>query len=277
MGKKLYGQGKSNGSLRKREHVSSEDDAGWLTLQPAREGTPAEDERLSKMEAALHDLVPDVDIAASIVAYAAASDSCDSADAWSAVVSECLDDAGVTLSEDTDVMDVVNTLRKCGALVNLPPPLPPPREGDAVLAVLSEDGEWHAAIVAEEPASGGGALLVRFVQWPKLQRTPRKDVVSLASVAADDGAEDDADGRGEGTCELCLRCIALTFHHLVPKSTHSKYVGKALPPGLPDEACCAKRTLTFKVPSQAPSNSNMVTHIRDEAKKGWCAARPFGA
>eukprot|EP00966_Prymnesium_polylepis_P130017 3006745-Prymnesium_polylepis.1 len=36
----------------------------------------------------------------------------------------------------------------------------------------------------------------------------------------------------------------------------------------PDEPCCASRTLTFKLPGQAPSNSNMVTHIRDEAKKG---------
>ena len=38
----------------------------------------------------------------------------------------------------------------------------------------------------------------------------------------DDNMNDDDDG----TCELCEREIRRTFHHLIPKSTHSKYLKK---------------------------------------------------
>ena len=66
----------------------------------------------------------------------------------------------------------------------------------------------------------------------------------LAAVIGDDA--DDADGEagcGEGTCELCERRMPLTFHHLVPKATHGKYVGRTLPPGLPDDAVPTKTYL----------------------------------
>lgn len=35
----------------------------------------------------------------------------------------------------------------------------------------------------------------------------------------------------DGTCELCERDVRRTFHHLIPKETHSKYLKKKTLPG----------------------------------------------
>lgn len=232
------------------------------------------------MAAALRELAVDVPpdaMASSIVEYSldAVDGMCDSAEAWTAVVCEVCSDLGVLLKMEEEhvdeaeeeahlsASDIIAALQKCGALQNRPPPLPAPRTGDPVLAVLDEDGEWHAAVVAEaageaaavaaarEPADGGGGdsssrggpptIVVRFLEWPKLQRTKRVNVVPLAAATADDADDDDDDapvrrGCGEGACELCDRRMALTFHHLVPRATHARYVGKAVPPGLPPDA-----------------------------------------
>jgi len=48
--------------------------------------------------------------------------------------------------------------------------------GEAVLAVLQEDGEWHEATVEEVSATLPRMLVVRFRQWPKLQSTPATEV-----------------------------------------------------------------------------------------------------
>ena len=268
MPKTIYGQGKANSSLRKREFAVSESDHNeWLTLLPACEGSPAEESRLRKMMAALREFLPaeaeaealDASVAATIVDYAERVDGgCDSADAWASVVCEVFEDLGVTL--EADEAEVVGALRKSGALVKRPPPLPPPRAGDPVLAVLEEDGEWHAAVIAEEDVEGSqtpptpsgtgaqcaGCMVVRFVQWPKQQLTKRQHVVPLgAAVTPEDeqgggeGGEGGSRG-GEGTCELCERRMALTFHHLVPKATHCRYIGRALPEGLPETASATK-------------------------------------
>ena len=63
--------------------------------------------------------------------------------------------------------------------------------------------------------------------------TRRQHVVPLAAVVSDDG-DDGGGGGGErrtGACEMCSRHLRLTFHHLVPKATHSKCAGKRLPIG----------------------------------------------
>lgn len=207
-------------------------------------------------------------IAASIVEYSLGVDGgCDSADAWSAVVSEVCSDVGAPLDLDgpdddeptgPTAEEVVAALCRSGALVNRQPPLPPMRPGDPALAVLDEDGEWHAAVIADEAAAAGGGfataaaadgssvpgVLVRFLEWPKLQRTKRAHVVPMAACLADDDEEDGEGGAcGEGACELCGWGTRLTFHHLVPKSTHAKYVGKSVPPGLPQDAVPTKHYL----------------------------------
>mmetsp|Transcript_53801 Transcript_53801/g.148305 ORF Transcript_53801/g.148305 Transcript_53801/m.148305 type:complete len:157 (-) Transcript_53801:58-528(-) len=86
------------------------------------------------------------------------------------------------------------------------------------------------------PPSGVGPprVAVRFVEWQKQQETARAKVVSLVEVADDDGAN-----QGEGECELCGRRLKLTFHHLVPKETHGRYLGKALPAHVAEAAVAA--------------------------------------
>ena len=103
----------------------------------------------------------------------------------------------------------------------------------AVWAVLDEDSEWHEATVE---AVGDGLsratrdVTVRFSEWAKAQRTPRAQVVAVAAAVEDD---DESCAAGRGECDLCGRdYLPLTFHHLVPKETHPRWVGKALPPGL---------------------------------------------
>jgi hypothetical protein len=44
------------------------------------------------------------------------------------------------------------------------------------------------------------------------------------SGEAEDEVKDVADD--DGTCELCERDVRRTFHHLIPKETHSKYLKK---------------------------------------------------
>ena len=40
----------------------------------------------------------------------------------------------------------------------------------------------------------------------------------------------------DGCCQMCSRHKPLTFHHLIPKDTHSKYIGKSLPSGVEEAA-----------------------------------------
>jgi ferredoxin len=122
-------------------------------------------------------------------------------------------------------------LKRHGVLTAEPPQLPPLTAGAAVLAVLDEDGMWHDAVVLETKSGGAGGpprVLVRFVEWSKVQEMARVDVVSLAAVIDDD----DANEARDGDCELCGRCLELTFHHLIPKETHARYLGKGLPRGV---------------------------------------------
>ena len=280
MPKKLYGTAKSTGGLRKRAFQVADDQqsSGWLTLAPVLPGSKTEEIRDRKLQEALRAAIPTdalVDcglLAATLIEYATERRA-DNEDSWQALVVEACEDAGVSLTCDEDdggAPDVVVDLRKRGVLVPLPPPLPPPREGDPALAILEEDGEWHACTIAAldeahapivgdsigrpDDSNRRSTILVRFLQWPKLQPTKRSDVILLAALG--DAGDDDADtadceapslGRryDAGSCELCTRDIPLTFHHLIPKSVHGKYVSRAsLPSGLPADATPAKDFLS---------------------------------
>lgn len=140
-------------------------------------------------------------------------------------------------AERSGAEELLSALRRHKVVCNEPPPPPALKQGDAVLAVLEEDGEWHEATVEaiRLPPSGRGALAagihseapaersshahagsgpplvaVRFVEWAKQQETARAKVVALVEVAPDEGAT-----QSEGECELCGRCMKLSFHHLV--------------------------------------------------------------
>lgn len=250
MPKKLYG--KANPKTR-NDQSSGRDDGQtsiWVTLI-----ANVPEEALHKMlSAALADpLAPPgireaealhVSVAASLIEYAAERGAdCD--ELWLELITEVVSDLGLSLADeecageegedekDAERMGAVaflGCLKRHGVLTAEPPQLPPLTAGAAVLAVLDEDGMWHDAVVETKSGGAGGPprVLVRFVEWSKVQEMARVDVVSLAAVIDDD----DANEARDGDCELCGRCLELTFHHLIPKETHARYLGKGLPRGV---------------------------------------------
>ena len=234
MPKQIYGHNAP--VVRRQSSSSTEELAGYLTLAPARTAA-AERTRLAAAELAVADVLLEVDdamraaAAPSLIEYAVASKPA-ALPAWRAVVGECLDDLLGDHSDD-DALALVHALRRRGVVKAQPPPPPPLAVGAAVWAVLDEDAEWHEATVE---AVGDGLsratrdVTVRFSEWAKAQRTPRAQVVAVAAAVEDD---DESCAAGRGECDLCGRdYLPLTFHHLVPKETHPRWLGKALPPGL---------------------------------------------
>jgi hypothetical protein len=92
----------------------------------------------------------------------------------------------------------------------------------------------------------GSPVLVRFLEWGNVQRTAAREVIRLASAVDDDGDTAAATASGShGECQMCARTTRLTFHHLVPKETHHRYLGKGLPDGLADQIPDAEPTRHF--------------------------------
>jgi len=95
---------------------------------------------------------------------------------------------------------------------------------DRCLAVLEEDGEWHAAEVVED--GGLAKVSVRFVEYRGLVRgVVREDVMYDPDFAVDDDELDDGDGSYEGkigTCQMCERILKMTRHHMIPQSEHRR-------------------------------------------------------
>ena len=246
MPKQLYGKGPA----KRRGEVKPQDDSIWLTVV----ANVAEDRLHQLIVDALSDPINSASIdeemstafAASLIEYAAERGAyCD--EAWIALIQEVAADFSISIAESTDEVEsgpeaeregactLLRSLKKHRVLCTEPPPPPPLALGDAVLAVLAEDGAWHEALVVEKLAGGPGGpprVVVRFSEWAKVQECPRRDVVSLQSVADDD----DEKPCREGDCELCARSLELTFHHLIPKETHARYLGKALPSGVAEAA-----------------------------------------
>ena len=103
--------------------------------------------------------------------------------------------------------------------------------GAPVLALLLEDGEWHPAILKDiqhqnndedENAATKTQYHVVFTEYEKPQVCGQGDVVAVADVLGDAAGE----SLGVGDCELCARTMDVTFHHLVPKETHKRYLKK---------------------------------------------------
>ena len=101
-------------------------------------------------------------------------------------------------------------------------------QGDRVLAVLLQDQQWHQAKVeqiVETTTNEAFHYVVRFIEYGNPQTTIENDIAIdaeyLAAIADDDNA-----------CQICFRVLPLTFHHLVPRETHSRVLKRkgSLPP-----------------------------------------------
>lgn len=88
---------------------------------------------------------------------------------------------------------------------------------EPVMALLTEDGEWHEAVVLSY--LGPDRFSVRFVQFNKVQETSRDGIVLMEDLA--DNIDDDASSNSG--CEMCERQMRLTRHHLIPRTMHTKY------------------------------------------------------
>ncbi len=281
MGKELYGHKQPRG--RRRPDVATEEESHWLTLVPATSAA-AEAKRHTAIVGVLRAVLGDSlaagledSLASGLVGYASDA-SADSADSWTRLIFDACEDAGVPLRADADAehadeeeagpssTDLMCELKRRGVLCATPPPLPPPKAGDPVLAVLEEDGEWHAALIvsagaADPDGSGSSAALsashvVRFLEWGKEQRCRRTEVIPLASVVADDGDGDDGGSSAAGACELCRRTsLPLTFHHLIPKEVHHRYANKPLP-----RDCPAQQALGADAGPGATANRHWLSH-----------------
>jgi hypothetical protein len=178
------------------------------------------------------------DVAELVVASFAAA-VCDddvesSAEAWIAALRETLLDCGLSDEPDDVLADLIGSMRRAGVIADVPEPREPLAVGSRVLALLAEDGEWHDAIVnaplARHDDTRGAVYRVTFVEFGKPQDVSEDELVALDDVVADD---DDGCALGEGECEICTRVSQLTFHHLIPRDTHARYVGqKRLPAGV---------------------------------------------
>ena len=229
MPKQLYGKS----SKRRPGSQRVDDDSLWLTLIASIDENSLhglcvkalQDPRApSGIAAELLDA-----LAASLIEYAAGrTPDCD--EAWVGLVQELFVDFGLCLREPDEgeeasvaerdgAVELVGCLKRHKVLCAEPPPPPPLQIGDAVVAVLEEDGEWHEAVVVQKLPNGGDRpprVAVRFIEWPKVQETARTAVISLAEVPDDDddGGSGDISRADEGACELCGRCMKLTFHHV---------------------------------------------------------------
>lgn len=253
MPKAIYGHKKK--SSRGKATDAADDTHGWLTLMTIP--LDGQDKFIDMVEAAISSAVATellepgmaASLAASLVEYNATRNAdCD--EAWLSLLTELFEDAGVPLAaaaeagddaanveHNAGAADLLAALRKAKVLRCEPPPPPPLEVGSPVLAVLEEDGEWHEACVEKVTKVDGEPprVTVRFTQWSgKLQEEmARSRVIQLVEVADDE----DAESVGEGECALCERSLPLTFHHLLPKQTHHRYLGReCLPTGVTEAA-----------------------------------------
>eukprot|EP00929_Paragymnodinium_shiwhaense_P088218 TRINITY_DN4849_c0_g1_i1.p1 TRINITY_DN4849_c0_g1~~TRINITY_DN4849_c0_g1_i1.p1 ORF type:complete len:435 (-),score=154.54 TRINITY_DN4849_c0_g1_i1:120-1424(-) len=168
-------------------------------------------------------------IGASFVAYAQEKEP-RSLQGWTSTLLEVLEDANTHLDEDEGdhkaaVERVVHQLIKSGVLEARQRAL---EVGEQVLAVLVEDDDWHPAAVLERLEDD--QVRVIFIEYGKPQVVKAEDVRMMENVVDEDAGEME-----EGNCEMCSRYMMLTFHHLIPKDTHRKYIGKRLPAGVEGE------------------------------------------
>mmetsp|Transcript_12394 Transcript_12394/g.21221 ORF Transcript_12394/g.21221 Transcript_12394/m.21221 type:complete len:306 (+) Transcript_12394:3-920(+) len=93
--------------------------------------------------------------------------------------------------------------------------------GDHVLAILDQDDEWHPAKVESVQVIEGlskAQYTVRFKEYGNVQPSTE------ARMALDKDCYESA--LEDNQCCLCTRPLKLTFHHLVPRETHSALLKK---------------------------------------------------
>merc|ERR1712217_276669 len=122
---------------------------------------------------------------------------------------------------------VISELCRKRVLVSAVPKI---EEGSVVLALLTEDDDWHEAFV--QTALSKQSFQVIFLDYGKPQETLAANIRPMETVVDDEGAEESLQ---EGKCEMCGRQKLLTFHHLIPKDVHPTYLKKRLPPGIDGE------------------------------------------
>jgi len=174
-----------------------------------------------------------------VASFAAACDEAIGWDetAWACALRDTALECGLPDEELGVFSDLVSALRRQRLIVDAPVYAPPLAVGTRVLAVLEEDGQWHDAVVSAQldvraatPPSARRYRVV-FSEFGKPQEVEESELVDVDAVVSDD----DEGSEREGECEMCARSLPLTFHHLIPKETHGRFLGKALPVGVRGE------------------------------------------
>ena len=133
------------------------------------------------------------------------------------------DDAQLEAKGGADVLaaDIISTAHDRDLE---PPPEPAPlgmgapTVGARCVAVLSEDDDWHPAVVTD--VLGDDEFRVTFTEYSKPQ-TVRLDQLVLEEDIVDGDERKDA-------CPMCERMMPLTRHHLIPRMMHEKYLKTGL-------------------------------------------------
>jgi len=173
----------------------------------------------------LRDVEPEMEnieyMAASLEAYMEGNEG--KLKEWRTVLTDMLEDN----QWQGDVDEVLEQLKRRCLTYKPPDPLYP---GAPVLAVLSEDGAWHEALLDSIDDDGYHVI---FTQYGKPQTCKKEDICAI-----DDVADEGDDDLGEGECALCQRMLPMTFHHLIPRETHKKWLKKnKLPGNIVDGEC----------------------------------------
>ena len=89
--------------------------------------------------------------------------------------------------------------------------------GCAGMAVLPSDGEWHPILIQSvDPSGEAPRVEITFVEFGG------SNIVDLADVRLE--SELLVSPKAAGVCPMCERKLPLTFHHLIPRTTHGKYL-----------------------------------------------------
>lgn len=72
------------------------------------------------------------------------------------------------------------------------------------------------------------------------------EIITKKAAGEDEDEEGEEDEIDDGTCEMCERFVSRSFHHLIPKETHNRYLSKGrLPNNLLDTTIGAELTRSW--------------------------------
>ena len=120
-----------------------------------------------------------------------------------------------------------------------------------IVEVNNELGMENDKKSGEQPQNHA---IVNFFKYNK------SDIVEFSNISV--SSESRWDDAGEGRCEMCLRIIPLTRHHLIPRSVHQKFTSKQ------------KKLSTKKVRSKAGSFDAPLPYTREQLNKCISICRP---